>query len=262
MNSRREQSPRRGWTRPELRVVRRVVVVSVGAFLIGYAASALWMRSGSSARTVVTVPNLRELPLSQARDEAQDWELMLETTDSLPHPEIDAGRVLMQSPLPGQEVPPGTAVQVILSSGRARHPVPQLAGLSREQAEQVLRATGMEPVVEELNDMSRAGLVVGTVPAAGSTVPVPASVRLQVSLGPPLVEVPDLVGAQEVDLPAILTPADLRLGEVVRELRLMDPEGQVMAQQPAAGDSVPAGSEVDVVVTTDRLELLDPGEIR
>src|SRR5690606_31761417 len=107
-----ERSPWLVWSGPEQRLLRKVVLVVVGAFLIGYAASALWMRAGSSGRTVVTVPNLRELSLAAARSTVEEAELVMEPADSLPHPEIAAGHVLTQSPLPGQEVAPGTAVQV------------------------------------------------------------------------------------------------------------------------------------------------------
>lgn len=186
----------------------------------------------------------------------------MDPADSLPHPEVAEGHVLTQSPLPGQEVAPGTAVQVILSAGQERHAVPQVEGLSREQAEELLVATGMQPVVEATTDRRRAGLVIGTLPAAGSILTIPARVRLQVSLGPPLVAVPDLLGKLEADLASQLGMADLRLGEVGRELRIFETEGQVVAQEPAAGDSVPAGSRVDVVVATQRLELLPLEEVR
>ena len=244
------------------RLAKRVALVAIGAFVVGFAVSALWMRAGSPGRTVTTVPGLGNLPLAEARRAVEDADLVLETADSLPHPEVEAGRVLTQSPLPGQEVAPGTAVQVILSSGRQRHAVPQVEGLSREQAEQVLLATGLRPTVEEVNDRRRAGLVVGTDPSAGTVVAVPAPVRLRVSAGPPLVPVPDLLGMNEQEVPGALQVADLRLGEVGRELRLLGMEGEVIAQQPAAGDSIPAGSSIDVTVATQQIEIVDPGDFR
>jgi eukaryotic-like serine/threonine-protein kinase len=251
----RERSPWLVWQSREQRLLRQVVLVAVGAFLLGYAASALWMWAGSSSRSVVTVPNLRDLSLEEATRLAERSELAMEPADSLAHPEVAAGHVLTQSPLPGQEVAPGTAVQVILSAGRERHAVPQVKGLSREQAEELLVASGMQPVVEEVTDRSRAGFAVGTNPPAGTVLEIPAPVRMQVSLGPPLVAVPDLLGLNEADVAGQLTLADLRLGEVQHELRIFELEGQVVAQQPAAGDSIPAGSPVDVVVATQRLDL-------
>ena len=58
-----------------------------------------------------------------------------------------------------------------------------------------------------------------------------------------------------------LAQARLELGEVSRELRLMLDEGEVVGQQPAPGDSLPAGSGVDVVVATTRIEMTVPDDI-
>lgn len=244
------------------RPVRRVAVIAVGAFLIGYLGAAMWMRSGAPDRGVTTVPDLRESTLAEAEGEASDASLLLETIDSLPHPSTPRGHILMQSPLPGQEVAPGSAIQVILSSGPARHAVPQVAGLSVDRATDILRASGMEPTIEMVADMAPEGSVVGTNPAAGTPLEIPARLQLRVSSGPPLVEVPDLVGLHESELEGALAAAMLEVGEISHELRLMDEEGRVFAQDPAAGDSIPAGSEVNVTAATLRLELPDFGEFR
>jgi serine/threonine-protein kinase len=104
--------------------------------------------------------------------------------------------------------------------------------------------------------------VLGTVPEAGTVLAIPSPVQLRVSAGPPLVAVPDLVGLNELDVYGLLDAAGLRLGELTRELRLVEPEGQVLGQQPLAGDSIPAGSEVDVVVATQRVDLQAPQDYR
>lgn len=254
----RPPSPWLTWRSPELRLLRKVVLIAVGAFVLGYGVTALWMWIGASDRTVVTVPNLNDLPLAEATRVVERAELVMEPADSLPHPEVEAGRVLTQSPLPGQEVAPGTAVQVILSAGRVRHAIPPVGGLSRRQAEELLLATGLQPVVEEINDRRRPGLAVATLPPEGSVLAIPAPVRLQVSKGPPMVAVPDLLGRHESEIGPLLAVSGLALGEVERQLRMLEGEGTVVGQQPAAGDSIAAGSAVDVYVATHQLQLLPP----
>ena len=240
------------------RFVRIVLALMVVTFVVGYAGAALWMRAGAPPRSVVTMPDLAGMSESRARQVLAELDLALEPMDSLPNPDVEAGRVLTQSPLPGQEVAPGTGVQVILSSGQLRHPVPDVIGLTRERAMQVLAASGMAAEVSEVEDMARAGVVVGTDPSPGVPLPVPARLVVRVSSGPPLVEVPDLLGMNEEELPSALAEARLELGEVTRELRLMMEEGEVVSQTPPAGDSLRAGSEVDVVVVTTRIEMRLP----
>lgn len=252
-----EQAPARRftWHAPEGRLVRRGLLVAAATFAVGFLLAAGWMWIGAGGRDVVTVPNLRELTLDDAEEVVDDADLLLEVSDSLPNPRVDAGRILTQSPLPGQEAMPGIAVHVIVSSGPERHPVPPVAGLARAQAEQLLRATGLQPEVVEVADVSQAGRVLSTEPEAGTLLAVPSRIRLLVSAGPPLVGVPDLMGMHEMDIFGVLDAAGLRLGELTRELRLVEAEGEVIAQHPAGGDSIPQGSPVDVVVSTQRLEL-------
>lgn len=253
--------PGEGGERDRWRLARIVAALLVVTFLVGYAGAALWMRAGAPTRSVVTMPNLAGLSEVQARQTLSRLDLELEPMDSLPNPDVEAGHVLTQSPLPGQEVAPGTGVQVILSSGQVRYPVPDVIGLTRERAMQVLAASGMAAEVVEVEDMARAGLVVGVQPTPGTAVPVPARLSVRVSSGPPLVEVPDLLGLREEELEGALTVARLEVGEVSRELRLMLDEGEVVGQEPAPGDSLPAGSGVDVVVATNRIEMTVPEDI-
>lgn len=260
MNPEDGGSARWSWRGPERALLRRIVIVTVGMFVGGYLIASIWMWAGAGRRSVVTVPDLRELTVEDAGRALDQHDLVLEVADSLPNPDVRAGAVLTQSPLPGQEVAPGISVQVIVSAGAERHPVPQVTALSREQAEQLLVATGMQPVVEEVTDSRRAGRVIGTVPSAGTVVAVPARVRLQVSAGPPMVAVPALVGRQQGELAGVLAAAGLRLGEVTYELSVTELEGEVISQRPAAAGSVPAGSAVNVLVATQRPELLPPLE--
>lgn len=243
------------------RFARIVVALMVVTFLGGYAVAAVWMRAGAPPRSVVTMPDLAGMSEAQARQVLSGIDLELEPMDSLPNPDIEAGRVLTQSPLPGQEVAPGTGVQVILSSGQLRHAVPDVIGIPRERAMQVLAASGMAAEVTEVEDMARPGVVVDVQPSPGVQIPVPARILVRISSGPPLVEVPDLLGLHEAELETALAAAQLELGEVSRELRFMLDEGEVVSQSPPAGDSLRAGSSVDVVVVTTRIEMELPDDI-
>lgn len=64
------------------------------------------------------------------------------------------------------------------------------------------------------------------------------------------------------DVTGMLAAVGLRLGESTYELRISEAEGQVVSQRPTSRDSVTAGSLVNVVVATQRIELLPPLEIR
>jgi serine/threonine-protein kinase len=166
----------------------------LGCFVLGYAVIALLMFVTAPHRDIVTVPDVRKVRVAAARERMGDAELKLEVGDSLPNPDVPAGSVLTQSPLPGGEVAPGTTVRVILSTGPERRAIPTVGVLSPEQAASTLEAMGFTVAVQRVSSPRAEGRVVGTLPAAGARVTVPSAVRLLVSAGPPKVATPRLVG--------------------------------------------------------------------
>lgn len=276
MTNRRRSRLQGGWPRLgafDRRVVLRVVAIGLGAFLVGYLVTALAFYRGGTRQEVVAVPDLRELDRRAAERRLDDLGLTLEVGDSLPHPQVRAGDVLAQSPLPGREVAPGTPVRVILSSGRARIPVPDVSMLSEEAATRLLGASGFQVQVEVVPDRLPAGNVVAVEPAPGTPVVLPSVVRLRVSAGPPMdfgeslpavgageraperepmVAVPAIIGLAEAAARAALERVGLRLAEPEYEPA---PEGvpeMVVEQTPPPGDSARAGAQVRVRIVRDR----------
>jgi serine/threonine-protein kinase len=236
--------------RPNRRFALRVLAIVVGMFVVGYAVMAILMVVTAPRRSVATVPDVRWMSVAKASGALDAAELKLEIGDSISNPTVAAGAVVAQSPLPGQEVGPGSRVRVILSSGPSRRTVPDVSMLSREQAARVLQATGFRVVVSETQNLKAAGRVLGTEPATGETLPVAATVRLLVSAGPPMVAVPSLLGQNEGQLAALLDGAGLRLGETRRVFDFDTPAGAVLSQNPTPGDSARMGSAVSVVIAT------------
>jgi serine/threonine-protein kinase len=60
-----------------------------------------------------------------------------------------AGEVISQSPEAGSQVPRGSQVSIVVSSGEAKATVPNVIGQERREAVEAVRAAGLTPVVEE-----------------------------------------------------------------------------------------------------------------
>ncbi|HEV2146790.1 MAG TPA: PASTA domain-containing protein [Longimicrobiaceae bacterium] len=249
----------RGPERPFLAAARwrlffRVVGIGLGTFLLGYLLATVLVFPGFGRQAVVTVPDLRGRTLSAARGLADDAGVEVERGASLHHPTVPEGAVLAQSPLPGQEVTRGAAVRVTLSAGRERRPVPEVADLTAAQAEALLTRTGFAVRVRRVLSDRAAGRVLGVTPAPGTLVPIPGTVELSLSAGPPevvvpVVAVPDVGGLPEAQAREALRSAGLRVGEVGYAPGSSVPLGGVASQQPAAGDSVRAGTAVNVTIS-------------
>lgn len=249
----------RPWNDPvNRRWAVRVLAVVLGAFLVGYLLTAVLFFPNTGADRVATVPDIRGLSADDAQRELRRGGLDLEVGDSLPSTDVPAGRVVAQSPLPGGEVAPDSPVRVILSSGPERRAIPVLSSLTRDQALRVLEASGFQVVLDSVQDLREAGRVVRVEPRPGTAVPLPATVRVTISTGPPMVEVPPLLGFREEQLEQILGDAGLALGELRYRYSSRAEESVVVEQDPPAGDSIPEGSSVDVRISTRRL----PGIIR
>ncbi|HEV2130265.1 MAG TPA: PASTA domain-containing protein, partial [Longimicrobiaceae bacterium] len=150
--------------------------------------------------------------------------------------------------LPGREVARGSAVKVTLSAGRERRAVPEIGSLTSEQARQFLARSGFEVEVEEVENPRRAGTVLEMHPTVGTMVEMPGRVRLLVSSGPPPVVVPDLADLSESAARDALAAVGLRLGEVEYDPFSAGILAGVVSQRPAAGATVPAGSQVHVTI--------------
>jgi serine/threonine-protein kinase len=80
------------------------------------------------------------------------------------------GRVLRQSPSAGQELEPGSTVQIVVSSGRETKKMPGVVGFERREAVEEVRAAGLSPVVEEEETRNEAkiGFVTRQSPQGGT----------------------------------------------------------------------------------------------
>jgi eukaryotic-like serine/threonine-protein kinase len=132
----------------------------------------------------------------------------------------------------------------------AQRVVPDVAGVSAQVAENRLAADGLAatstPVFDE---EAPEGTVVGTRPAAAEQVHKNGTVTLLVSAGPELFDVPDVRERPPEEAAALLEEVGLRLGETSGSFSAQVEEGLVVASEPGAGQSVRAGTAVDVTVS-------------
>lgn len=118
--------------------------------------------------------------------------------------------------------------------------VPVTAGLEPAAAEQLLTDAGFQVAQGERNDPEiAAGLVSGTDPAEGAQARRGATVTVLVSLGPRILQVPDVVGDPEAAARQALS--DFTVGdEVVKQFSDEIDAGAVIGLLDAAGAPLPA----------------------
>lgn len=166
------------------------------------------------------------------------------------HRTVPKDIVLQQDPPAGSTQKRGIDVTLAVSGGQKSATVPDVAGLSQQQARLMIENAGFQfgTIREQTSDQPR-GAVVGSTPPAGDSIPLPAVVSITISEGPSSLQVPDLTGRTLADARSTLEQLGLHLGEVSRDTSSFQPENTVLSQSPAAGGTIANGGRVNLRVS-------------
>ncbi len=195
------------------------------------------------------VPNLLGLTEAQARASILAAGLTVGAVTTGNHPTITPNRVATQLPLAGVGVTPGTAVSFMITLGAL---VPDIHEQTVTDGRALLTAAGVVPGTStNVNDPEiPVGLIVGTTPAAGSTVPPGSIVNLLVSAGPAVNNtVPAVVGLLQGDGEDQILAAGLTVGAVTFANSTTVAAGSIISTTPTAGTVLTAGSAVALRVS-------------
>ena len=162
---------------------------------------------------------------------------------------IAEGKVAQTNPSPGSKVKAGQTIRVYLSSGSDEVEVPDLSGMSQDQARSALKAVGLElgnvTSVDSEKDKDR---IVAQDPATGTKVKKGTTIGVSVSNGKTAqVEIPTVVGTSSEDAQAQLKA--LGLNVTVEEVADNQPAGQVLSIEPGEGSKVEKNSTVKLKVS-------------
>lgn len=162
--------------------------------------------------------------------------------------ENPVGIVLEQTPGSGESMLRGDAVYITVSNGTNTLTVPDLFGLTAEDAEYAVGQAGLTlgDVTVEISE-AMAGTVFSQEPPAGKVVDKDAVVDLRVSGG--LVIIPDLSGKRLEESEAELQNLGLPRGNVTTQpVDNAKQDGVVLSQNPSKFERVFPDTEVDLIV--------------
>lgn len=236
------------WVTSPRHLVVTTATAAVCGLLLGYLITVLFVFPPHNvAADLKRVPDVVGRTVDEARRRAEREDLAFEEALAIHHAR-PLGTVVAQEPLAGQMAPPGSTLWVTTSLGPPERPVPDVVGMSREQAEMILLQAGFEVEVTRVDASADVGQVVGTRPAPGTPVELPGGVRLLVSAGASTVLVPDLAMQALTEAEATLRRLGLRLGEVLEDSASLAAPGTILGQSPVAGEQAARGARVSVTV--------------
>jgi len=231
------------------RLFAALVGVAIVAWLGGYAISTqLLFPAPPPTGDLFEVPSVRGLGLASARERLAGAGLQLGVIDSLLHPSVPQSLIVGQSPLPGQVATPNSPVRVTLSLGPQMRSVPDVTTLDEDRARILLESSGFMVSIDTAHAQVPRGRVVEIFPPPDTIVALPAGIRMVISLGPPMVPMPSVLGLAEEEAVQLLDSLGLVVSDVQEVFRFGRDQGIVVEQEPAAYSELERGSEVQLSV--------------
>ena len=240
-------------TAPPPKKKRGAVIGVVLALLALIAAAAILLVTqlgGDGSSASIPVPPVVGQTVAEAKLHLAAQNLTNVTVVRRPNDQIKKGLVVRQDPSAGTKVNQDENIRLTVSAGAGSVKVPDVVGESFEDASAALQEQGLNAVrKEEASDTVPLGQVTRTDPPAGASVDRDSDVNVFVSLGPAPVNVPNVIGKDQVDATQTLNDAGLKV-QKTNQASSSVPAGSVVSTNPAAGTQAPRGSTVTMFVST------------
>ena len=226
------------------------LVAVASGFLVAYLIIALFAFPRSLVSSDGKVPNVTALSWDAAERKLAQAGFTARRGEQRFSASAPAGIVLAQNPAPDAVEPKGAKVVLDLSRGQQTVEVPEIVGLTRQQAEAALQNAGLDAGdVSEAENSAPLGQVLLSNPPAGTKVPVASPVAFTVSTGPATVAVPDVTGQSYPAARQLLSQLGFQVVQGVPDSTSRASAGTVTSQSPAANQSVPGGTTIKLRVS-------------
>jgi beta-lactam-binding protein with PASTA domain/predicted Ser/Thr protein kinase len=222
------------------------VLLGLGLLALLIAAAVAGPMLFSSAPEERSVPSVVNMTRAQAGDALRQAGLALGEVEREPSSDVPRNRVISQDPDPGDFLPEGGEVDIIVSSGAPEVVVPDVLGDNKDEARAELEAAKLRVRLVRRDADAEADEVIDMDPRPATSVPVDTLVTVFFSDGPE--EVPSVVGMQEQRARQEVEEAGFRV-DVEYDTETRAEPGIVLEQSPEAGSTPSEGSTVTITVS-------------
>ncbi|MCR5651792.1 MAG: Stk1 family PASTA domain-containing Ser/Thr kinase [Lachnospiraceae bacterium] len=242
-------------------IVLLIVVIVVVRKVTGPLSSASESDNTTAEDSVVTVEDVSGQTFEAARTRLTGLGFKVES-QNLASDTVPSGSVISQTPVAGTQLPAGSTITLVVSSGSGSITVPDVMGLTLGEAKVKIESMGLmfnnqsgttDGVVTSQepagNTFAEPGSIVNVVISTGQEEPAPAQTEEPESQTEQKVEVPNLVGLAQKAADTAITAKNLRTGTVNDENSDTVPLGVIISQDPAPGSMVDAQTAISYVVS-------------
>jgi beta-lactam-binding protein with PASTA domain len=207
----------------------------------------------SSGPPMVAVPNVEGLTQEAATTALKDAKLKVGTLTKQNSDTVAAGTVISQDPANRSSMAQDSPVNLVLSSGPQMVTVPNVEGLTQDDATTAVTAAKLTAgtVIQRPSNTVATGNVISQDPASRGSLAEGSAVNLVISSGPQMmVTVPNVEGLTQAAATTAVTGAKLMIGTVTQQTSSTVVAGNVISQDPANGNSLAQGSPVNLVISS------------
>jgi eukaryotic-like serine/threonine-protein kinase len=208
----------------------------------------------------VSVPGVTGLDVNEAQSKIADAgfvsQVEREQSDS-----VDKDKVISQDPKEAELLKKGGTVHLKVSAGAGDVVIPNVTGQNANDAKKALEDKGLNVTTDtEPSDSVPALFAIRTEPGADTTVARGSDVKMIISSGPAAQNVPNVLNLDVADAAAQIGAAGFTFrqhGEASDTV----PAGKVIRTDPGPNAQAPAGSPVDVFVSTGPAQAIVPSVV-
>ena len=233
------------------KILKVVSLIFVFALIVGASAYITLTLIIKSEDTVV-VPNLVGKNVVYALELLTDLGLNTKVEGSEYSTDVPKNSVIFQDPEPGTEIKKERDVRIIISKGTKSILMPNLKGLSVQQARIILEENSLcrGEISNTYSSNIKKDEIIDQVPSSGAMITRGECVNLLVSMGiqAKAYKMPALLGLSLDGAIPMIEGIDLIIGEIRSQFHKNKRLNTVVAQEPFSGHRVIQGSVVNLII--------------
>jgi eukaryotic-like serine/threonine-protein kinase len=234
-------------SRPKM-VITMIFLIIISPLLIGYLTVFYVFPSPE-----VVVPDVTWHSSTEAFSLLTDTGLKPRISNRTFDKDIPAGRIIEQQPKRGKHVKYGRIINLTVSTGQRKAPVPNLVGRPFSQIDTLLSDAGFRigATIEVETEQYQTGIIISQLPSPEVETDTGSRIDIFIANNPKfgLVKMPYLIGKKLKEAEDTLSDLKLAVNKIEYQETDIVSEGIVMRQEPAWEEEVAVGSSVKLVVS-------------
>ncbi len=197
----------------------------------------------------IIVPNMIGLKKDQALEQIEESGLTTGNIIEEFNDYFDSGQIIDHSPAGGKTVNEYSPIDLVISKGEEFITIPELAGLDYILANSSLETLGLIVFVEkDTSSLYPPGIVIGTMPVAGSVLKKNDIVTLILATSEEMQTVPELISMEFAQAQQLLESMEIGYEVSFIKVDYSIQKNSVIAQYPDAGGKIVAGEKIIIFV--------------